>query len=167
MPQFAYIVMGSNIEPRQGYLDQAAQALQARFPDGFGRSNNFSSTPYQGLEQSDYLNGACRFQTDLSPQKLLVVLLAIEAELGRVRSGVHWGNRTVDLDIALFGDVVVQEKGLVIPHYDMENRDFFLVPLLELDPGLINPRSGEPLVKHLGKIPVTSRTGLHILGADA
>jgi len=160
MPQLAYVVMGSNIEPRKDYLNRGVDALKQQFPQGFLQSRWVQSSPYQGLDQAGYINGACRFFTELSAEELLRVLLDIEADLGRVRDETRWGDRTLDLDIALFGDQLIETKSLVVPHYDLAARDFFLVPLLELDPQLMNPRSGKSIAWHLEQIPPAARTDL-------
>lgn len=82
----------------------------------------------------------------------------IENTVGRIRSGLKWESRCIDIDIALWEDKIVQQKELVIPHYDISNRDFFLVPLIELDNKLQNPRTGESLKTELSKITEERRT---------
>jgi 2-amino-4-hydroxy-6-hydroxymethyldihydropteridine diphosphokinase len=88
------------------------------------------------------LNGAVAVDTDRSPRELLAVLLGIERRLGRVRDGTQWGPRTVDLDLLLYGELVVDERGLRIPHPRLSERQFVLEPLAELDRGLVVPGVG-------------------------
>ncbi|OGG95460.1 MAG: 2-amino-4-hydroxy-6-hydroxymethyldihydropteridine diphosphokinase [Candidatus Lambdaproteobacteria bacterium RIFOXYD12_FULL_49_8] len=155
-----HICLGSNLEPRASYLDQAAARLQAEFPEQFKVSRYYLSAPYQGLKQGAYLNAALCFWTELSPQDLLDQLLQIEKDLGRRRTQLKWDERTLDLDIALFGDLVLESDKLTIPHYDLAGRDFFLVPLLELSPKLMDPRTGKSLQVLLAQIPKESLTHL-------
>ena len=91
-------------------------------------------------DQPRFLNGAAELETDLSPRGLLERLLAVERELGRERSsGERWGPRTLDLDLLVYGDELVHEPGLVVPHPRLAERRFVLEPLAELDPELVLP----------------------------
>jgi 2-amino-4-hydroxy-6-hydroxymethyldihydropteridine diphosphokinase len=94
------------------------------------------------VDQPRFLNGAVAVDTDRSPRELLDVLLGIERRLGRVRDGTRWGPRTVDLDLLLYGECVVDEPGLRIPHPRLSERRFVLEPLAELDRGLVVPGVG-------------------------
>lgn len=161
MPK-VHVVLGSNIEPKSRYLDLALVELAQTYPVGFAVSSTYRSLPYQGLEQAAYLNRACTFETDQSAPALLENLLALELKLGRKRTGLHWDERTLDLDIALYGDLVLSSPGLTLPHYDLANRDFFLVPLLELDEKLVDPRSGLPLRRLLEQLPLGLKTQLEL-----
>ena len=93
------------------------------------------------VEQGPFLNGAVRVQTALAPRELLDRLLGIEQQLGRVRRE-RYGPRTIDLDLLLYGDEVVDEPGLTVPHPRLQERRFALEPLSDLDPGLTIPGSG-------------------------
>ncbi|OGH02391.1 MAG: 2-amino-4-hydroxy-6-hydroxymethyldihydropteridine diphosphokinase [Candidatus Lambdaproteobacteria bacterium RIFOXYD1_FULL_56_27] len=159
MPK-VFVVLGSNIEPKSRYLDLALAELAQTYPVGFAASSAYRSLPYQGLEQAAYLNRACTFETTQTANVLLESLLALELKLGRKRTGLHWDERTLDLDIALYGDLVLSSPDLTLPHYDLANRDFFLVPLLELDPRLVDPRSGQPLRLLLEALPPSLKTQL-------
>ncbi|MDT8447137.1 MAG: 2-amino-4-hydroxy-6-hydroxymethyldihydropteridine diphosphokinase [bacterium] len=159
MPQ-VFLALGSNIEPKQQYLERALKALAQRFPQGFSASHFYQSAPFGGLEQASYLNAACGFFTDLAAFDLLEYLLDLESRLGRVRTAMRWDERTLDLDIALYGDLVMQTDRLTLPHYDLTNRDFFLVPLLELDPKLQDPRSGLSLAQALAELDESKKTQL-------
>lgn len=158
-----YCALGSNIEPKSSYLSRALTALKEAFPEGFGASHLYRSAPFRGLDQEAYLNAACCFKTELSPRDLLDFLLGLERQLGRLRSETKWDKRTLDLDIVFYDQLVLDEKGLTIPHYDLLNRDFFLVPLMELDPKLIDPRSGNPLSEALRVLPEELKTDLNRL----
>lgn len=102
--------------------------------------------------QPDYLNAAVLLETDLTPHQLLDATQAIELAHGRVRKDERWGPRTLDLDIMLFGDMVISDARLTVPHYGLKVREFMLYPLAEIAPGLILP-DGEPLAA------VVARTG--------
>lgn len=92
--------------------------------------------PVGFVDQPRFLNGACAIQTELSPRELLDRLLAVERALGRDRTGPRHGPRTIDLDLLLYGDRVVDEPGLTVPHPGLAERRFALEPLAELDPEL-------------------------------
>ncbi len=116
-------------------------------------SSLITTKPYGVLEQPDFTNGLWLIKTICEPYELLEELNRIEASLGRQRL-VHWGPRTIDLDIIYYDDLVVDSKRLTIPHVDMTNRDFVLVPLNEVDPFVRHPlnhlRASE-MLERLGK----------------
>ena len=134
-----YIALGSNLGDRRNYLEQAVKKLEQ--DDDFRKlrvSSLIETKPYGGVEQEDFLNGVLETETILTPHELLDRLHVYEAEAGRERK-VHWGPRTLDLDILFYDDLVVDDEELVIPHPDLENRDFVLEPLMELAPYLRHP----------------------------
>ncbi len=96
------------------------------------------STPYGGVEQEEYYNGVMEVETYYEPLMFLKCLQEIELKLGRKRK-VRWGPRTMDLDILLFDRMVIDSKELIVPHPDMQNRDFVLLPLSEIAPYLRHP----------------------------
>ncbi|MBR3245400.1 MAG: 2-amino-4-hydroxy-6-hydroxymethyldihydropteridine diphosphokinase, partial [Parasporobacterium sp.] len=96
---------------------------------------------YGVTDQDDFLNMAVLLETSLTPYELLDVLHEIENELGRVRV-IHWGPRTIDLDIIFFGDQILNDQDLTIPHPDYRNRDFVMKPLLEIVPDFVDPMTG-------------------------
>jgi 2-amino-4-hydroxy-6-hydroxymethyldihydropteridine diphosphokinase len=98
--------------------------------------------PVDYLEQPRFVNAAAAVETDLSPRELLDALLAVERVLGRSREGPRYGPRTIDLDLLLYGDEVLEEPGLTVPHPRLHERAFALTPLAELDPGLVVPGRG-------------------------
>ena len=137
----AYIGIGSNLGDRKKYLDQAVEQLGKDPYIRVVRSATYIETePYGPVEQPDFLNGAVELETLYSPQELLSVLHDIEQEAGRKRI-VHWGPRTLDLDILLYDDAVIREEGLQIPHVEMERRTFVLEPLAEIAPHVVHPLS--------------------------
>lgn len=134
-----YLAIGSNMGEKQAYLDQAVKALQedADFRE-LRTSSRMVTKPYGGVEQDDFLNGALEVRTLLSPQQLLERLHEIEGQAGRERV-VHWGPRTLDLDILFYEDEIISTPDLIIPHIDMQNRRFVLEPLCELAPMQLHP----------------------------
>lgn len=95
--------------------------------------------PLGPQDQPDYLNAAVALKTTLAPEELLNHTQRIELQQGRVRKAERWGPRTLDLDIMLFGNEVINTERLTVPHYDMKNRGFMLWPLFEIAPELVFP----------------------------
>lgn len=135
----AYIALGSNLGDKQAYLDQAVQKLsQARGCAVEAVSDFIVTPPYGGVEQDDFLNGALKLRTLLPPRELLDLLHEIEADAHRKRE-IHWGPRTLDLDILLYDDLVLDSPELHIPHIEMHKRDFVLKPLAQIAPWVRHP----------------------------
>ena len=133
------ISMGSNMGNREEYLTQAMEKLIAHPAiRNLVVSDYIETEPYGYHDQDMFLNGAATFETLLAPEQLLDLLHEMEQEAGRERK-IHWGPRTLDLDILLYGDLQVDRKGLIIPHMDMCNRRFVLEPLAKIAPGMIHP----------------------------
>ena len=110
--------------------------------------------PYGGVKQEDFLNGAIELETLLTPYELLDFLHELEKEAGRERK-IHWGPRTLDLDILFYEDFVSDDPKLTIPHPDMENRLFVLEPLMELCPYYINPINQKSVKQMLKELQVS------------
>ena len=135
----AYIAFGSNLGDRQTYIDNGIKALKADFHNRVEKVSDILETkPYGGVEQGDFLNGVLKMDTLYTPHELLARLQELEREAGRERK-VHWGPRTLDLDILLYDRLVCEDKDLILPHPDMQNRDFVLKPMAELAPWLRHP----------------------------
>ena len=134
-----YLGIGSNIGDRKAYIEQALKRLGDR--EGIRRvrcSKLLYTKPYGGVKQEDFLNGALLLETLLTPQELLEQLHRIEQHAHRERT-VRWGPRTLDLDILIYDDVVMDTEELTLPHKDMLNRDFVMKPLAQVAPGQIHP----------------------------
>ena len=138
-----HIGLGANLGDREQTIRRALELLER---DGALRVVAVSSlreTEPVGYEaQPRFLNGVAAAETELGPQEVLARLLAVERELGRVRAGPRFGPRTIDLDLLLHGDAVVDEPDLVVPHPRMAERRFVLEPLAELAPDLVIPGGG-------------------------
>lgn len=134
-----FIALGSNMGDKLGYLERAVSNLQE---DSHFRnmkvSDYIETAPYGGVEQGDFLNGVLEAETLYSPERLLVRLQKEEQLAGRKRE-VHWGPRTLDLDILFYDELILMKKELTIPHPDMKNRLFVLEPLATLAPHYVHP----------------------------
>ncbi|NCH35915.1 2-amino-4-hydroxy-6-hydroxymethyldihydropteridine diphosphokinase [Cronobacter sakazakii] len=148
----AFIALGSNLAEPLTQVNNALAAL-ARIPDSrIVATSSFYRTPPLGpQDQPDYLNAAVALETTLSAEALLDNTQRIELEQGRVRKAERWGPRTLDLDIMLFGDATINTERLIVPHYDMKNRAFMLLPLSEIAPALRFP-DGERLADVLERL---------------
>ena len=134
-----YLSVGSNMGDKKANIMQAIESLQK---DSKIRrlqvSELIETKPYGYTEQDNFLNGAIGLETLYSPEELLERLHEIEAE-GKRERVIHWGPRTIDLDIILYGDEIIQKEDLIIPHKEMHKRDFVLQPLAEIAPWAIHP----------------------------
>ncbi len=138
----AYIGLGANLADREGTIEQAVGLLGAEPGIEVVSVSSLRETePWGRVAQPAFLNGAVALETTLEPRALLGVLLDVERRLGRVRDE-RWGPRTIDLDLLLYGDVVLDEPGLTVPHPLLHERAFVLEPLQELDPELAVPGRG-------------------------
>ena len=139
-----YVALGSNLDDPLAQLTQAVDSLK-KFAKNLKASPFYGSKPLGPQDQPDYVNAVVKFETELEPLVLLDTLQAIENQQGRVRLR-RWGERTLDLDILLYDNVQLQTERLTLPHYDMHNREFVIVPLYDLSPELILP-DGTPVTK--------------------
>ena len=134
----AYVALGSNLGDRRANLQEAITRLE-QAGIKIERTSTFLETePYGVTDQPAFVNAVIAVATELEPLELLRKLLAIELEMGRVRKR-HWGERNIDLDLLLYEDVVMTSKELTLPHPDMQNRAFVLVPLAEIAPEVVHP----------------------------
>ena len=135
-----YIALGSNLSDPQAQLMAALRAMNA-LPNTqvIAVSSFYQSQPLGPQDQPDYVNAVACLETDLAPLVLLDELQRIEHEQGRVRLR-RWGERTLDLDILLYSDQILQSERLTVPHYDMHQREFVAIPLVEIAPDLVLPK---------------------------
>jgi dihydroneopterin aldolase/2-amino-4-hydroxy-6-hydroxymethyldihydropteridine diphosphokinase len=135
----AYLGCGSNMGNRSQNLSEAVAALRLDEKCRVLRVSDWiDTTPYGGVEQRNFLNGAIAIETLYTPEELLERLHEIEKAGGRERK-IHWGPRTIDLDILLYEDCIMSTDTLTIPHNDMPNRDFVLAPLAQIAPYAVHP----------------------------
>lgn len=148
----SYVAVGSNLGDRETYIRRGIASLNSREDCVVERVSSLIPTkPYGVEEQPDFLNGMIELRTLLFPEELLGVLHEVEQEAKRERK-VHWGPRTLDLDIIFYDDRVVDKENLMIPHPDMQNREFVLKPLAELVPYLRHPLIGKTVEQMLAEL---------------
>lgn len=144
-----YLGLGSNLGDKEGYLDFAIDQLNK---DEYIRVNKVSeyiiTEPYGDVEQEDFLNGCVEIETLYTPMELLSVINDIEQSAGRKRL-IHWGPRTLDIDILLYDREIVMEEKLKIPHVEMVKREFVLKPLAEIAPYAVHPGVGKTVLRLL------------------
>lgn len=152
-----YLGLGSNLASPEQQLDAALSAL-AQLPQSrlVSCSAYYSSAPLGPTDQPRYSNAVALLETDLAPLQLLDQLQAIELNQGRERKAERWGPRTLDLDILLFGNRLINNERLCVPHYHMHARPFVLLPLAELCPADLQLADGRYLADLLQHCPVDS-----------
>ena len=147
-----FLGLGSNLGDRDAHLNDAIESL--RSTDSIkvtAQSSLLETEPVGNEKQGKFLNAVIEIETTLSPKQLMQTCLDIERQQGRVR-GEKWGPRTIDIDILLFSDQLIQDEGLHVPHPEMQNRSFVLIPLVEIAPMTVHPALG-----------VTAKAMLHAL----
>ena len=142
MPR-AFVGLGANLGERETALHRALELVAAEPGIEVVAVSSFRETePVGYADQPAFLNAAAAIETELSPRNLLERLLAVERRLGRTRGGPRYGPRTIDLDLLVYGDERVEERGLTVPHPRLHERRFALEPLAELEPELVVPGRG-------------------------
>lgn len=145
MNHTAYLSLGSNMGNRMRNLEEALKKLENDYPIKVVNVSSIYETDPVGYEEQDlFLNMAVQVRTALSPYQLLEACLQTENELGRKRV-IHWGPRTIDLDILLYNDENIKTEMLVVPHPRMHERSFVIIPLLEISPDILLPTLKQPL----------------------
>lgn len=153
----AYLGIGSNLGDKEGFLQEAIGKIKNNMRIQKVRTSEFLVTePYGGVEQDEFLNAAIEIETLYSPIELLHYLQELEQEAGRERK-IHWGPRTLDLDILFYENFISDSKELTVPHPDMQNRDFVLIPLTELCPYQMHPLFGKCIKQMLEELKPEGR----------
>ena len=153
MKDRVFIGIGSNVGDSEG---NCIRSIKEMIKDGRlrlqGVSSLYRTSPISTIPQEDFVNCAIFVSWAGSPLSLLEFLMGIENRMGRVRDGKKDSPRVIDLDILLFGNLVLQEHSLTIPHAELHKRRFAMVPCLEIDPQIIHPGLRRPLATFLSKI---------------
>ncbi|MCI6676353.1 MAG: 2-amino-4-hydroxy-6-hydroxymethyldihydropteridine diphosphokinase [Clostridiales bacterium] len=150
--QEAYIAFGSNMGNKMGYIQQAIKALKENKSIRVERVSSIIETePYGGVEQDVFLNGCMKICTILPPLELLDVMQQLEQEAHRERI-VHWGPRTLDLDLLFYGNEVMDSERLNLPHPEIEKRTFVLEPMSEIAPYYRHPVTGYTMKELLERL---------------
>jgi 2-amino-4-hydroxy-6-hydroxymethyldihydropteridine diphosphokinase len=133
-----FLLLGSNLGDRQDYLDKARALAKKRVGKIVAISSVYQTAAWGNTEQQAFLNQVIGVETKLTPDQLLGVIQDIENSLGRTREG-KWAARTLDIDILFYGDKIIKNEQLTIPHPEIANRKFTLEPLMEIEPEFIHP----------------------------
>jgi len=148
----SFLGLGSNKGDRFSFLKKALEFLnEDKDIKLLAVSTIYETRPFGVENQRNFLNAVALVKTSLEPRAFLNKLKSIEKEVGR-REGIRWGPREIDIDILLYGNLVLHEGNLNVPHKGLTTRDFFLFPLLELKPDAVHPESGKRLKEYLEKI---------------
>lgn len=159
-----YIGLGSNVGDRVDYLRRALSLLDKHPMIRVRKVSSFYETePLEYPDQGWFINAAAEIETDLPPMPLLDALQGIEKQLQRQRS-IRWGPRTIDLDILLFGEELIAEARLQVPHIRMHDRAFVLIPLAEIAPEALHPILGTTMQELTDALP--KRTAVNLLAAQ-
>jgi len=152
-----YLGIGSNIGDRLGYLKKAVEKIKKS--DGIKLircSSIYETEPWGFKEQKSFLNCAVQVETFLPPAELMAELKIMETELGR-KDRKKWNEREIDIDILFYDDLVYKDENLEIPHNEIPNRKFVLVPMSEISPDLIHPVKGESISEMLNNTNDTAK----------
>lgn len=136
--QIVYLLLGSNLGNRKEILDKAIEMLSQKIGVIISQSKDYETKPWGVTDQPDFLNLAISVYTTLKPLEILEQTQAIENQLGRVRKE-KWGARLIDIDMMFYGNEIIDEPNLKVPHPLMQERDFALIPLAEIAPDFVHP----------------------------
>ncbi|MFA0962881.1 2-amino-4-hydroxy-6-hydroxymethyldihydropteridine diphosphokinase [Roseivirga sp. BDSF3-8] len=156
-----FLLLGSNLGNRLSNLRLAANLLQGGGCEIVESSKVYETEPWGISEQPAFLNQVLKVETSLLPEELLTLLLASEEEMGRIRH-VKWGERLIDMDILYYNDLIYKSESLVVPHPEIANRRFTLVPLAELAGAQAHPFSGLTQEQMLNVCPDKLRVWPHL-----
>jgi 2-amino-4-hydroxy-6-hydroxymethyldihydropteridine diphosphokinase len=146
-----YILLGSNLGDCRKYLSDAILEIECKLGTISSKSSLYQTASWGNLDQPDFINQVIELKTSLSPADLLKAILKVENVLGRQRLK-KWGSRTIDIDILLYEDQIVNTADLVIPHPYLSVRRFSLMPLSEIAPNLLHPISRKNITELLNEL---------------
>lgn len=139
MNNVAYIGVGSNVGVQINKIDSSVELIdESEYCEVTAVSSIYESRPYGKVKQEDFFNAVIEIRTYFEPKDLLHYLKSVEKQVGR-KLAEKWGPREIDLDILLYNDLIYSDDDIKIPHKDLLNRDFVVVPLIEIAPDLIHP----------------------------
>lgn len=152
-----YLLLGSNLGDRQGYLRQAINLIEEEVAPVSVASSLYETQSWGKTDEPDYLNQVVCIKTELPADTILKKILNIELMMGRKRE-VKWGSRIIDIDILFYGSDIIDEPNLVVPHPQLHNRMFTLAPLAEIAPDFVHPILG----KHIFELKTELKSNLHV-----
>lgn len=144
--QAVHLLLGSNLGNRKEILDKAIELIIQKIGIIISQSKDYETKPWGVTDQPDFLNLAITIHTKLKPLEILEQTQAIENQLGRVRKE-KWGARLIDIDLIFYGNEIIDEPNLKVPHPLMQERDFALIPLAEIAPDFVHPVLGETVLE--------------------
>ena len=163
MKNGVYLLLGSNLGNRINNLLHARNSIQD-FSSIIASSSLYQTQAWGNTQQPDFLNQIIEISYKKSPHQLLEDVLSIENKMGRLRNE-KWGPRTIDIDILYYGQIIVADMNLKIPHPEIANRRFTLLPLVDIAPDFINPVSGKSSKQMLAEC--TDHSSVHIFTPDS
>jgi 2-amino-4-hydroxy-6-hydroxymethyldihydropteridine diphosphokinase len=152
-----FLLLGSNLGDRAAYLQQAISHVEMAIAPIVGKSSVYETQSWGKADEPDYLNQVIHLRTVMPPHELLDNIMNVERIMGRER-GVKWGSRIIDIDILFYGDALINDEGLTIPHPELHKRLFTLAPLSEIAPGFIHPG----LHKSINQLKNELKSDLHV-----
>lgn len=153
--QRACFLLGSNLGNRLGLISKALDRLRQDVGGNCKISGVYSTAPWGTHSPEEYLNVAISLDTQYSPEETMQIALQIERELGRIRTGVLNEPRPIDIDLVLFGDLILETEVVTVPHPRMHLRKFVLLPLSEIEPQMVNPVFKMTVAEMLAECPDT------------
>jgi len=141
--KIVFLGIGTNMGNRESNLEQAVEQIEEFIGPVRVSSSIYETEPWGFKSPDKFLNIVVKAETELSPSGLLGRILMIESLLGRVRGPQHYSSRLIDIDILLYNEIIVEEKSLIVPHPQIQNRRFVLIPLCEIASDLIHPVLGK------------------------
>lgn len=135
-----YLLLGSSIGDRLKYLEEAKELIKSEIGRIEQESPVYETEPWGDIPQSYFYNQMIRISGQSGPKEILNKILLIEKKLGRTRE-VKWSDRTIDIDIIFFGNKIINDKDLTIPHPQFEKRNFAILPMMALSPDFLHPVS--------------------------
>jgi 2-amino-4-hydroxy-6-hydroxymethyldihydropteridine diphosphokinase len=146
---YAYLSLGSNIGDRYSYIKDTIAKIKSRKRIKVVKCSSIYETEPWGIkEQGEFLNCVIKIKTEIPPVELISEMKETEAEIGRVKK-THWGEREIDIDVLFYDDLIYSDEEISIPHMEVQNRRFVLVPMCEIAPEYIHPAFDKDMIELL------------------